>query len=150
MHPTVATLHTIERVSRDTIRFTRFTNLAFRLPDGTRRVWTIPGWPELHDGMKVTALLKQPNDKFMSNTVLGWKTHPDGTTVYWRSEPQAWALLVAIFLAALVFFWLYQDYPELSSLSSPIPAIACLLVGLWGIGKRPAIPPWLGIGVGCR
>jgi len=135
MHSIVAILHTIEWFSRDTIRFTRFTNLAFRLPDGSRKLWIVPGWPELHEGMKVTALLKQPDHKHVSNTVLGWKTHPSGSTTYWRPEPARMVFTGIALLAALVLFWLYQIHPARSSLSSPIPALAFLLMGLLGMGK---------------
>lgn len=125
------TIHEVVRVTKDAVRFSRWTYLSFKLSDGSLHNWVVPGWPAVYTGMTVTAFLKRPLKAQGSNTVLGWRDSRDGTLVFSPVRIADYVSLAFAFFASLVFYRLYLDYPNNSSLSSPWLAIAFGAMGVW-------------------
>jgi hypothetical protein len=126
------TIHEVVRVTKDAVRFSRWTYLSFKLSDGSLHNWVVPGWPEVYSGMTVTAFLKRPLKTRGSNTVLGWQDLRNGTLVFSPVQVSDLMYLAFAFFVSFGFYRLYVDYPHGSSLSSPLPAMAFGAIGLWG------------------
>jgi hypothetical protein len=82
--------------------------------------------------MTIAAILKRPLKKLASNTVLGWKDLSDGSLVFSPVRAVDYVNLAFAFFPSLIFYRLYLDYPNGSSLSSLWLAIAFGAIGLWG------------------
>lgn len=133
MHIETVTIDRIDWVSRETFKWNRHTHLSFRLPGGTPQTWTIPGWPEVQEGMTVTAVLKQPLTARRSNQVLGWKSRADGSLAFVAVGGMAVFYTVFSFLAGTLFLRAYLDPAERSSLFSLVPSIMFLMLGVLGL-----------------
>lgn len=130
MHFQTITIQHIDRVSCDAFKSGRWLYLSFRLPDGTPKVWTVPGWPEVHEGMSVTVLLKEPLSTRRGDEVLGWKSHTNGEITFFPTSPLHLPYVAMSFAACAGFFALNQEEPTASKLTL---AIVFSAIGLFGI-----------------
>ena len=131
MHQATVTILQVERNAREAIRQNRWLHLTFRSSEGTRYVWTVPGWPEVHEGMTLTAILKGPLTPERPMHVLGWKSHSTDEIAAPHTPAGRVIAAISCAAAAVVAFSLYRAGPELSSLRTPIPAILFFLLAAW-------------------
>lgn len=111
MHFQTVTIQHIDRLSRDGFKSGRWLYLSFRLPDGTPKVWTVPGWPDVHEGMSVTVLLKRPLSKRRGDEVLGWISHADGKLAFFPTTPLHLPYVALSFAGGALLFETYQQDP---------------------------------------
>lgn len=127
----------VQRQVRD-IFGSKFTTFGFELQGERFFDLSVPGWPSLHDGITVTALLRETGNW---KTLIGWVEHGSGEVVRrhaWQYFLWAARSLIVAAVAALLF----PLSPKGGDAILPLWAAYSVCAFLAGLGIQDIVNAW--------